>query len=140
MTLSLPIKLIGSPPSPYTRKMISILRYRRIPYSLTWGDPAAELTKMGIAKPKIGFLPTFLLPDEAGALQAVCDSTPIIRRLESEIEGRSVIPTDAALAFIDYLLEDFADEWCTKYMFHYRWHFDEDADNAGTLLPLNHSG
>ena len=139
MTLSLPIKLIGSPPSPYTRKMISILRYRRIPYSLTWGDPAAELTKMGVAKPKIRFLPTFLLPDEAGALQAVCDSTPIIRRLESEIEGRSVIPTDAALAFIDYLLEDFADEWCTKYMFHYRWHFDEDADNAGTLLPLNHS-
>ena len=137
MTLSLPIQLIGSPPSPYTRKMISILRYRRIPYSLTWGDPGTELTKLGIAMPKIGFLPTFLLPDEAGALQAVCDSTPIIRRLESDIEGRSVIPTDQALAFIDYLLEDFADEWCTKYMFHYRWHFDEDADNAGTLLPLN---
>ena len=138
MTLSLPIQLIGSPPSPYTRKMISILRYRRIPYSLTWGDRGTELTKLGIAMPKIGFLPTFLLPDEAGALQAVCDSTPIIRRLESEIEGRSVIPTDQALAFIDYLLEDFADEWCTKYMFHYRWALDEDADNAGTLLPFFH--
>ena len=35
---------------------------------------------------------------------------------------RSVIPTDSALAFINYLLEDFGDEWCTKYMFHYRWH------------------
>ena len=22
------------------------------------------------------------------------------------------------------------------FMLHYRWHFDEDADNAGTLLPL----
>ena len=22
-------------------------------------------------------------------------------------------------------------------MFHFRWHFDEDIDNAGTLLPLN---
>jgi glutathione S-transferase len=50
--------------------------------------------------------------------------------------GRSVLPEDPALAFIDYLIEDFADEWCTKYMFHYRWHFSEDADNAGTLLPL----
>ena len=40
------------------------------------------------------------------------------------------------MAFIDYLIEDFADEWATKYMFHYRWHPEEDADNAGSLLPL----
>ena len=135
--MSKPIQLIGLPPSPYTRKMVSLLRYRRIPYSIIWGDPSAQLSARGIAKPKISLLPTFLLPDEAGDLQAVCDSTPIIRRLEAEVEGRSVIPTDPALAFIDYLLEDFADEWCTKYMFHYRWHQAVDADNAGTLLPLN---
>ena len=135
--MSKPIQLIGLPPSPYTRKMVSLLRYRRIPYSIIWGDPSAQLSARGIAKPKISLLPTFLLPDEAGDLQAVCDSTPIIRRLEAEVQGRSVIPTDPALAFIDYLLEDFADEWCTKYMFHYRWHQAVDADNAGTLLPLN---
>ena len=135
--MSKPIQLIGSPASPYTRKMVSLLRYRRIPYSIIWGDPSAQLREWGIAKPKISLLPTFLLPDEAGDLQAVCDSTPIIRRLEAEVQGRSVIPTDPALAFIDYLLEDFADEWCTKYMFHYRWHQAVDADNAGTLLPLN---
>ena len=135
--MSKPIQLIGLPPSPYTRKMVSLLRYRRIPYSIIWGDPSVQLSARGIAKPKISLLPTFLLPDEAGDLQAVCDSTPIIRRLEAEVEGRSVIPTDPALAFIDYLLEDFADEWCTKYMFHYRWHQAVDADNAGTLLPLN---
>jgi len=135
--MSKPIQLIGSPASPYTRKMVSLLRYRRIPYSIIWGDPSAQLREWGIAKPKISLLPTFLLPDEAGDLQAVCDSTPIIRRLEAEVQGRSAIPTDPALAFIDYLLEDFADEWCTKYMFHYRWHQAVDADNAGTLLPLN---
>ena len=32
------------------------------------------------------------------------------------------------LAFINYLLEDFGDEWVTKYMFHYRWYFKEDAE------------
>jgi hypothetical protein len=48
-----------------------------------------------------------------------------------------VLPDDPALAFIDYLIEDFSDEWCTKYMFHYRWHFATDADNAGTKLPLS---
>jgi len=136
MTIPQPLKLIGGTASPYTRKMVALLRYRRIPYSITWGDPGQVLESMGLEKPRPGLLPTFLFPDEGGALVATTDSTPIIRRLEGEVAGRSVIPVDPALAFIDYLLEDFGDEWCTKYMFHYRWHFDADADNAGTLLPV----
>ena len=36
-------------------------------------------------------------------------------------------------------LEDFGDEWVTKYMFHYRWHFKDDIENAGNILPLLHS-
>ena len=38
-----PIALIGSPPSPYTRKMISLLRYRHINYEIIWGDPGTIL-------------------------------------------------------------------------------------------------
>ena len=130
------VRLIGVTGSPYTRKMVALLRYRRIPYAITWGDPVAVLQAMGIEKPRPTLLPTFLLEDDAGELRAVCDSTPIIRRLEALHAGRSVRPSDRALAFIDYLLEDFGDEWCTRYMFHYRWHPPADADNAGTLLPL----
>lgn len=130
------LELIGGVGSPYTRKMVSLLRYRRIPYNIIWADPAGELDRLGIEKPKPTFLPTFLFRNDGGALQAVCDSTPIIRRLEGMYPGRSVLPPDPALAFIDYLIEDFGDEWCTKYMFHYRWYPAEDADNAGTLLPL----
>ena len=136
MSQSNPITLIGAPPSPYTRKMIALMRYRHIDYRIVWGDPVRILAEMGVAKPQVALLPVYVLPDEAGEIHAVCDSTPIIRRLEAEHKGRSVIPTDPVMAFIDYLLEDFADEWCTKYMFHYRWHFEADADNAGTLLPL----
>ena len=135
MKNSQPLTLIGAIPSPYTRKMIALLRYRHIPYSIIWGDPKQVLSAMKIAPPKVALLPTVLLPTNEGELEAVCDSTPIIRRLEEKYEQRSVIPEDPALAFIDYLLEDFGDEWCTKYMFHYRWAFEADADNAGTLLP-----
>jgi glutathione S-transferase len=136
MTIPQPLKLIGGTASPYTRKMIALLRYRRIPYSIIWGDPGQVLESMGLEKPRPGLLPTFLFPGEGDSLVPTTDSTPIIRRLEDEVAGRSVIPTDAALAFINYLLEDFGDEWCTKYMFHYRWYPAADADNAGSLLPL----
>ncbi len=137
MALPERLRLIGGTGSPYTRKMVALLRYRRIPYSITWGDPQAVLDARGIAKPKMVFHPTFLFESESGDVEAVCDSTPIIRRLEREHAGRSVIPTDPVLAFINYLIEDFGDEWCTKYMFHYRWYPAEDADNAGTLLPVS---
>ena len=135
MKIPQPVELIGSPGSPYTRKMLALLRYRRIPYHMIWADPNAELGKRNIPAPKLVFLPTFLYRDDAGNSVPRSDSTPIIRELEQAFTGRSVLPGDPALAFIDYLLEDFADEWCTKYMFHYRWHFAADADNAGSLLP-----
>jgi len=63
------------------------------------------------------------------------DSTPIIRRLEDEYPGRSVIPANPAIAFINYLLEDYGDEWLTKAMFHYRWYYEDDIEMAGSVLP-----
>ena len=136
------ITFIGSPPSPYTRKMIALMRYRRISYKVIWGNPQELLTNgslshLNIEPAKPNLQPTFLLPDQTGELKAYTDSTPLIRRFEAEFEGRKSIPQDIFLSFLNYLLEDFADEWVTKYMFHYRWHFNEDIDNAGTLLPLN---
>ena len=55
------------------------------------------------------------MPDESGNLKAVTDSTPIIRRLDREVSDRNTIPLDPALAFLNYLLEDYADEWGTKF-------------------------
>src|SRR5262249_37653661 len=69
------------------------------------------------------------------SLAARTDSTPLIRELETRHPGRSVIPPDAVLAFIDALLEDYADEWLTKAMFHYRWAFRADIANAAAILP-----
>jgi glutathione S-transferase len=136
MSSGKPLRLIGGTASPYTMKMISLMRYRHIRYAVTWGMPDMILDKMAIERPQFAFMPTFLFDGDDGRPVATCDSSPIIRRLETMYEGRSVLPADPALAFIDYLIEDFADEWVTKYMFHYRWYPQEDADNAGTLLPL----
>jgi glutathione S-transferase len=94
---------------------------------------------MGLARPKPLLLPVLVMPQLDGGDVARCDSTPIIRDLEAIYAGRSVLPDDPAIAFLDYLIEDFGDEWCTKYMFHYRWHPAESADNASARLPLGHN-
>ena len=133
MSLASPIALTGAPGSPYTRKMLAVLRYRRIPYRLLVRGSQSE--DIDLPAPKVELLPTFYFERTDGELEAVVDSTPIIRRLEADALERSVIPDDPALAFIDYLLEDYADEWLTKAMFHYRWHYDADIALAGEVLP-----
>lgn len=127
----LPIALLGAAGSPYTRKMLAVLRYRRIPYVLHWGshrDPPA-----GLPEPKVKLLPTVYFSSGDGT-EAMVDSTPIIRRLEREHAGRSIIPDDPVVAFLNDLLEDYADEWLTKPMFHYRWSRHEDIEHAGQML------
>jgi len=133
MTTILPIRFKGAPGSPYTRKMLALLRYRHLPYEFLVGDQAANL---GLPEPRVSLLPTFYLPGASGGLEAVVDSTPLIRRFEAEFTGRSVIPGDPVLGFLNYLLEDYADEWLTKAMFHYRWRYAPDIDKAGTILPM----
>lgn len=141
MSESRPIlELMGAPGSPYTRKMLALMRFRRLPYQLERQSrfgPASGGPTRGKERPqaKVGLLPTYYLEDEDGDVQAVTDSSPLIRRFEKDYQGRSVIPTDPALAFIDMLIEDYGDEWLTKAMFHYRWHYDADIKKAGSILP-----
>ncbi len=126
----LPVR--GSPGSPYTRKMLALLRFRRIPYRFIQGgnDSGADMPQ-----PKVKLIPIFYFADDSGEMEAVVDSTPIIRRLEDEYPGRSVIPGDPVIALINYLLEDYGDEWLTKAMFHYRWYYQDDIEMAGSVLP-----
>jgi glutathione S-transferase len=132
VTLSTPLQMMGAPGSPYTRKMRSVLRYRRIPYLFIQQNSTAAST---LPRAKVPLLPTFYLPNEAGEVVPTTDSTPLIRRFESAFQGRSIIPTDPALAFLDELIEDYADEWLTKCMFHYRWYHGADATKARQVLP-----
>lgn len=126
-----PIELLGAPASPYTRKMLAYLRFRRIPYRFHIGT---HDSLKGYPRPKPPLFPTFYLPDDKGVLQAVTDSTPLIRRLEDEYPGRSALPDDPVTRFLQDIVEDYADEWLTKVMFHYRWAVPENADHVAPLL------
>jgi glutathione S-transferase len=128
-----PLRLRGAPGSPYTRKMLALLRYRRIPYRFIVRGSRED---HGLPEPKVSLLPTFFLPGPDGRDEPVVDSTPLIRRFERDFAGREVVPPRPALALLDALLEDYADEWLTRPMFHYRWAFAPDIAKASAILPL----
>jgi len=129
-----PLVLAGQYGSPYTLKMRAVLRYRHIPFrwvlrNSKWDD---------IPTPPVALIPVIVYPNADGSHgEATVDSSPQIMRLEGEFDGRSVVPTDPALALIDALIEDYGDEWVTKAMYHYRWTYTDDIDKAGNLLPLS---
>jgi glutathione S-transferase len=130
--ITTPLRLVGVPGSPYSRKLRAVLRYRRIPHAwVTQGSPESR----ELPQPRVALLPQLIMPGTGGTLEARTDTTPIIRTLEKASPERSVIPPDAAVAFVDALIEDYADEWLTKAMFHYRWAFAADVANAAAILP-----
>ena len=127
------LELIGAPGSPYTRKMRSLLRYRRIPFvfKIRGSKHATDVPDIPVE-----LIPILVHPGEGGAPRAVIDSTPMLRELETLYDGRGVVPEDPALALVDAILEDYGDEWLTKAMFHYRWSYRADIDKAANILPL----
>ena len=87
------LELLGVPGSPYTRKMLALLRYRRIPHRMIWGSHFEPLANYPV--PKVKLLPTFYFPSAKGK-EAVVDSTPIIERLEREHADRRVVPDESS--------------------------------------------
>lgn len=126
------ITVLGAPGSPYTRKFLAVLRYRRLPYR--W-ITRAQAAAAHLPVPRVPLMPTVYRRGPDG-VEAVTDTTPMIRDLDAAHSGRSVVPDDPAIALIDALLEDYADEWLTKAMFHYRWACKADIERGRAVLPL----
>lgn len=125
------IEILGNPASPFTRKLVAALRYRRIPFIVRWGMGRPP---NGYPAPKVPLMPVLYVRDQEGALKAACDTTPILADLEGQFKFRSLDPADPVLSFLSALIEDYADEWVNKAMFHYRWAHVADATAASRLI------
>ncbi|GIT36524.1 MAG: hypothetical protein Ct9H300mP6_03920 [Gammaproteobacteria bacterium] len=68
-----------------------------------------------------------MLTPEGEVLQ---DSTPVIQKLEQVFTQKSIPPKEPDPAFVSRLIEEYADEWAVKQMFHYRWRFSRRPEFA----------
>ena len=112
-------RIIGAEESPYSVKVRAYLHYKKLPYQWLSRREAPDLYQ---AHARLPLIPLVITPDDVG-LQ---DSTPIITTIEASHPEPSILPEDPVSRFISTLLEEFADEWGNKWMFHYRWAREAD--------------
>ncbi|MCL4686861.1 glutathione S-transferase family protein [Myxococcota bacterium] len=121
-------RLFGLELSPYSVKVRSYLRYKRIPHEwvVRHMGNLAEFQRHA----KLPLIPLVIGPDGV-ALQ---DSTPILETLEARFPEPSIHPPDPATRFVSALLEEYGDEWGNKWMFHYRWWYEADQVSAAERI------
>jgi glutathione S-transferase len=126
--MNAPFRLYGAELSPYSLKVRSYLRFKGLQFEFLERNAARqeEFTRYA----KVPLAPVLVDADD-NALQ---DSTPMIEALERQFPEPSITPDDSGVAFLAALLEDYADEWVNKAMFHYRWSFPADQDSATQRL------
>lgn len=126
--MTAPFRLYGAELSPYSVKVRSYLRFKGLEFQ--WLERSNARLEEFSRYAKLPLAP-ILVDAEDNALQ---DSTPMIEALDAQFAEPSITPDDEALAFVAALLEDYADEWLNKAMFHYRWSYPEDQQSAAKRI------
>lgn len=121
-------RIFGAELSPYSVKVRSYFRYKRIPHQWIPRSPAVQEEFQRYAK--LPLIPLVVTPQDEG----IQDSTPIIEKMETIFPEPTIFPGDPALRFVSALLEEYADEWGNKHMFHYRWFYEPDQRSAADRI------
>ncbi len=102
--------------SPYSCKLRTYLNYKGIPYKRMRINLNAYMKEIP-DRVGMSIMPVILTAND----DVLQDTTPIMALFEQEYPNNACIPDDQRLAFIMWLLEDFGDEYLTRFSMHCRW-------------------
>jgi glutathione S-transferase len=119
-----PFRLFGAELSAFSQKVRSFLRYKGLEH--TWIERTVGTNAAFAQVARLPLTPV-LVEADGRALQ---DSTLILEKIEAAHPQPPSLPDSAALVFAAQVLEDYADEWVNKIVFHARWGKDEDLEES----------
>jgi len=119
-------KLFGLDLSPYSIKVKSYLKFKKLKFKWITNPNSKELQKHA----KLPIIPLLLI----GENESLQDSTKIIEKIEAAHPLQSIYPEDSRLIFIAALIEEYADEWSSKHLYHYRWSYEADRNLSSKRL------
>jgi glutathione S-transferase len=121
-------RIFGSELSPYSVKVRSYFRYKGIPHE--WVVRNASNVEEFRRHARLPLMPLVIGPDG----ESLQDSTPILETLEARFPEPGIHPDEPLAAFASALIEEYADEWGNKPMFHYRWTYEPDQRSAAERI------
>ena len=126
--MNAPFRLYGADTSPYAAKLRAYLKFKGLDF--TWLNRSQARQEEFARYAKQPLSPVLV----DGGDNVMQGTTPTIEALERLYPEPSIVPGDPALGFIAALLEDYADEWLSKAMYHYRWTYPEDQESAARRI------
>ena len=123
--------LIGIEFSFFTRKLEAQLLYQGIPFK--WQFKTLESTKEVETRAGTRFIPVLETPDG----WMIHDTIAIGPMLHDRFHETPVIPEDATLRALCFILEDYFNHWFSRHVLHSRWCYEHSVAHAGRGFGMN---
>ena len=125
-------ELIISAASPYSSKILALMGYIEVDHRVRIQN---GMTRYTVARRLTG---QTMVPVLRKGRWAINDSTEIARYLIRDSPKPTLPPGEGT--GLAWLLEDFADEWITRWVIHSRWSHREDAREVSELIGRELTG
>lgn len=119
--------IYGPPISLFTRKLEAALRFYAAPFRIepkTAANAAEIESRSGTHQ-----VPALRTPEN----WMLADTTPILALLDTRFPARRLVPS-GPLGVLVHIIEEVIDEWISRVMVHYRWHYIENTQHVARLV------